>query len=93
MPAAHDRQPYPAPDLARNVWFARDVAQMAVVLGTEETLVVARDAVVPGIEPMPVDTAGIPNDHLNYAITWFLLAAVWAGMTGLLIWRNARPKG
>jgi surfeit locus 1 family protein len=83
----------PAPDLPRNMWFARDVAQMSVALGTEETLIVARSPVVPGIEPMPVDTAGIPNDHLNYAITWFLLAAVWAGMTGLLIWRNARPKG
>ena len=28
---------------------------------------------------MPVDTSGIPNDHWGYAITWFLLAAVWAG--------------
>lgn len=82
----------PAADLARNIWFARDVPQMAVVLGTEETLIIARDPVVPGIEPMPVDTAGIPNDHLQYAITWFLLAAVWAGMSGLLIARSARPR-
>jgi len=82
----------PAPDIARNMWFARDVPQMAVVLDTEETLVIARDPVVPGIEPMPVDTAGIPNDHLQYAITWFLLAAVWAGMSGLLIARSARPR-
>ena len=80
----------PAPDLTRNLWFARDVAQMSVVLGTEETLIVARDPVIAGIDPMPVDTTGIPNDHLHYAITWFLLAAVWAGMTGLLIWRMRR---
>ena len=83
----------PAPDLARNLWFARDVPAMAAALGTEPLLVVARAPVLPGIEPMPVDTAGIPNDHLNYAITWFLLAAVWAGMTGLLVWRIARSKG
>lgn len=82
----------PAPDLARNLWFARDVPQMAVVLNTEETLIVARAPVVPGIEPLPVDTAGIPNDHLQYAITWFLLAAVWAAMTGLLVVRIARPR-
>lgn len=81
----------PTADLARNLWFARDVPQMAIVLGTEETLIVARDPVVPGIDPMPVDTAGIPNDHLQYAITWFLLAIVWAGMSGLLIWRMRRP--
>ena len=30
---------------------------------------------------MPVDTSTIPNDHWGYAITWFSLAAVWAGMT------------
>jgi len=82
----------PAPDLARNIWFARDLPRMAQALGTEEALIVARAPVVAGIAPMPVDTAGIPNDHLHYAITWFLLAAVWAGMTGLLIWRMARPK-
>jgi len=82
----------PTADLTRNIWFARDVPQMAVVLDTEETLIVARAPVVPGIEPMPVDTAGIPNDHLQYAITWFLLAAVWAGMSGLLIARSARPR-
>ena len=81
----------PTADLTRNLWFARDVPQMAIVLNTEETLIVARDPVVPGIEPMPVDTAGIPNDHLHYAITWFLLAVVWAGMSGLLIWRMRRP--
>lgn len=81
----------PTADLTRNLWFARDVPQMAVVLGTEETLIVARDPVVAGIDPMPVDTAGIPNDHLQYAITWFLLAVVWAGMSGLLIWRMRRP--
>jgi surfeit locus 1 family protein len=39
------------------------------------------------IEPMPVDTSGIPNDHMNYAITWFSLAAVWLGMTAYLLWR------
>jgi surfeit locus 1 family protein len=82
----------PTADLTRNIWFARDVPQMAVVLNTEETLIVARAPVVPGIEPMPVDTAGIPNDHLQYAITWFLLAVVWAGMTGLLVARSARPR-
>ena len=32
----------------------------------------------------------IPNDHLEYAITWFGLAAVWAVMTGYLLWRIKR---
>ena len=39
--------------------------------------------------PLPV-TVNIPNDHLQYAITWFALAAVWALMTGYLLWRIKR---
>lgn len=82
----------PSPDLDRNIWFARDVPMMAAALQTDPILVVARDILVPEVEPMAVDTSGIPNDHLQYAMTWFLLAAVWAGMTGLLIWRISQRK-
>ncbi|MCA3452089.1 MAG: SURF1 family protein [Rhodobacter sp.] len=80
----------PPPDAARAIWFARDVPAMAAVLGTEPVLIVARGATGDGITPLPVDTQGIPNNHLNYALTWFSLAAVWAGMTGLLLWRIRR---
>ncbi|OYX43828.1 MAG: cytochrome oxidase biogenesis protein Surf1, facilitates heme A insertion [Rhodobacterales bacterium 32-67-9] len=78
----------PPPDLGKNIWFARDVPAMAAALGTDPVLIVVRDG--PNdtpITPVPVDTASIPNDHRNYAITWFSLAAVWAGMTGFLLWR------
>ena len=39
--------------------------------------------------PLPV-TVNIPNDHLQYAITWFALAVVWALMTGYLLCRIKR---
>lgn len=77
----------PAPDVKTGIWFARDVPAMAAMLQSEPVLIVARSDTGDGIEAMPVDGAGIPNDHLNYAITWFLLAVVWAGMTALLLWR------
>ena len=77
----------PPPDAATGLWFARDVAAMAKALDTEPTFIVARRRTGGDIEPMPVDTSGIPNDHLNYAITWFSLAAVWLGMTAYLLWR------
>jgi surfeit locus 1 family protein len=80
----------PPPDLAENIWFARDVPAMAATLGTEPVLIVARTDTGDGIMPLPVDTAGIPNNHLNYAVTWFSLAAVWLGMTLLLLWRIRR---
>jgi surfeit locus 1 family protein len=76
-----------------NTWYARDIGAMSEALQTEPLLVVARD-IDPAdavARPLPVDTAGIPNDHLQYAITWFSLAAVWVAMT--LTWIRARAKG
>lgn len=82
----------PDPDTDRDIWFARDVNQMAGVMGTDPMMVVAREVSGAdlGVTLLPIDSAGIPNDHLNYAITWFSLAAVWAVMAGALIWRAAR---
>jgi surfeit locus 1 family protein len=80
----------PAPDVATGLWFARDVVAMSAALQTDAVLAVARSDTGGGVDAMPVDGAGIPNDHLQYAITWFSLAVVWAGMTGLFVWRNRR---
>ena len=77
----------PKPDLAKNIWFGRDIAAMATVLDTSEILIVARSDTSQGIEAMPVGVEGIKNDHLGYAITWFSLALVWFGMTLFLLWR------
>jgi surfeit locus 1 family protein len=79
----------PEPDLARNIWYARDVDALAAHLRSRPVLIVARDLSVSDdpVTPLPVDTNGIPNDHLNYAITWFSLAAIWLGMTLYLVWR------
>lgn len=76
----------PEPD--GDLWFGRDVPAMAAALGTEPILLVARatDPATP-TRPSPVGTEGIPNNHLGYAIQWFGLALVWAGMTLFLAWR------
>ncbi len=65
---------------------------MAAALETEPVLLVAREVAgdAQGIVPVPVTTEGIPNNHREYAITWFSLAAVWAGMTLYLLWRIRR---
>lgn len=77
----------PPPDPKTGLWFARDVDAIAASLRTEPTFIVARGPTGGAIEPMPVDTSTIPDDHLQYAITWFSLAAVWLGMTVYLLWR------
>ncbi|WP_391481478.1 SURF1 family protein [Nereida sp. NH-UV-3] len=82
----------PEPDLAKNIWFARDVDAMAKALNTRPVLVIARAVAPtdPAVSPLPVSSDAIPNDHLNYAITWFSLAIVWLGMTGFVVWRMTR---
>ncbi|MFP5510266.1 MAG: SURF1 family protein [Alphaproteobacteria bacterium] len=83
----------PAPDLDAEIWFARDLSLMADHLGTAPVLVVARSTSLPdsALAPLPVDTSGIPNDHLGYAVTWFGLAIVWVMMTGFFLWRIRKP--
>jgi surfeit locus 1 family protein len=82
----------PAPDRQKNIWFARDVPEIAQVLTSEPILVVLRETSETdlAVSPLPVDTSGIPNNHLNYAITWFLFALAWLGMTGYWLWRIRR---
>lgn len=82
----------PAPDTEQRLWFARDLRGLAAFLDTKEVLVVARDMdpAPEGLRAWPVSTSGIPNDHLQYAITWFSLAVVWLGMTGYWLWRIRR---
>ena len=82
----------PEPDLPGNRWFARDLPAMADTLGATPLLIVA-SAVDPAAPPMPEPVrvaANVPNDHLQYAITWFSLAACWLAMTAYLIWRIRR---
>lgn len=82
----------PEPDIDGNIWFARDVPALATQLGAEPVLLIARSQTDPVIMPLPVSTTGIPNDHLQYAITWFGLALVWAAMTGYFLWRSRAPS-
>lgn len=83
----------PDNDVDDNTWFARDIDQMADLLGTEPLLVVARNLSQPGgaVTPLPVDSSAIPNDHLQYAVTWFGLAAIWTVMMLYFVYRLRNP--
>ncbi|KIC30852.1 SURF1 family protein [Leisingera sp. ANG-S5] len=81
----------PAPEVDTNILYSRDVAYMAERLNTEPVLIVARStAPEAAVIPQAVTTAGIPNNHLQYAITWFSLAFIWAAMTVYFL-RRSRP--
>jgi surfeit locus 1 family protein len=67
----------PDPDIPGNQWFAVDLPAMAAVLEMPlaPILVEADDTPNPGGLPVGGQTRlDIPNNHLTYAITWFLLA-------------------
>ncbi|MEV8465252.1 SURF1 family protein [Fluviibacterium sp. DFM31] len=82
----------PDPDIPGSMWFAREIATMAAHLNTEPVLLVSRtsDEDPVAVTPLPVTATGIPNNHLQYAITWFLLAAVWIAMTAFFVTSQRR---
>lgn len=69
----------PQPDLAQRVWYARDTKSIAASdhIGLASPVIVEADATPnPGGWPKGGQTVvDLPNNHLQYAITWFLMAA------------------
>ena len=84
----------PENDLMANIWFARDVERLAEHLLAEPILLVLRESSfeTEAATPLPKMTANIPNDHMNYAITWFSLALIWLGMTGHFLYRSRETQ-
>lgn len=82
----------PAPDPARGEWFNRDIAGIAAARGLSDVApyMIEADATPnPGGWPrggqLRVD---LPNNHLQYAFTWFGIAACLAGVFGAFAWRR-----
>jgi surfeit locus 1 family protein len=73
----------PTDEPAKNLWFARDPAAIAATkgLGAVAPFYVEQEAPVPpGGLPQPGKlVVSLPNNHLQYAVTWYGLALVWAG--------------
>jgi len=76
----------------QNLWYSRDVPAMVQALGDRDAapvfLMLERPAPKgfgPAPAPLPAD---IPNNHLQYAVTWFGLAAALAGVYLASLWRR-----
>jgi surfeit locus 1 family protein len=81
----------------KNVWFHVDVPLMRRMAGGQPDprldtfFVEADDTPNPGGLPIGGQTQlDIPNDHLQYAITWFLLALALIGVYLSYHWENGR---
>jgi surfeit locus 1 family protein len=73
----------PAPNAETRLWFVKDVPSMAKVAGLEvPSLIIEADATPnPGGWPLGGQTrVDFPNDHLQYAVTWFGLALALMGV-------------
>lgn len=87
----------PDNDPAKNFWFHVDVPLMRKIAGGTpdpvlDTFFLEADATPnPGGVPIGGQTyLDIPNDHLQYALTWFLLALALIGVYLAYHWENGR---
>ncbi len=78
----------PAPNLEKNIWFARDLEKMANFLNTEKVLLVATKLRQASNFNIQDPAISIPNNHLQYAITWFLMGGLWFAMSIYFFFRN-----
>ena len=71
----------PSPNLTKNIWFSRDLEQMAVSLNTQPILVILSSKIDENdIITTPL-TPKFLNNHLQYSITWFSMAIAWLFMS------------
>ncbi len=83
-------------DPAADRWYSRDVAAIAVRrgIGAASPYFIDADASAAASAMDPVGGMTVirfPNNHLAYAITWFILAVMAAG--GFIIWMKAARRG
>lgn len=85
----------PPNDPARRLFYIRDAAEMARVLGAPAPAPVfllaetATNPEWPALVPAPLPE-DIPNNHMQYVLTWFGLAAALAGVYAAVLWRRLK---
>lgn len=86
----------PDNDLAKNVFYWKDLGAMASSSGIAPEALVpffvdAGAAANPGGLPVGgVTQFDLPNNHLQYAMTWYGLALALVGVSGFYVWRSRR---
>ncbi len=88
----------PDNDLKANIYYWKDLRTMAAQSGVPESRLIpffidADKTPNPGGLPIGgVTIIDLPNSHLQYAVTWYGLAATLLAIAGISIWRRTHPK-
>jgi len=89
----------PDNDPAGNIFYWKDLAAMAATSGLPADAAVLPFFVDAGPAPNPgglpvggVTLISLPNSHLQYAITWYGLAASLVAVAGAWFWRRRRAR-
>ena len=95
MRAPEARNAFTAADEpARNLWFARDpqaIARFHRIERAAPFLVDADASPNPGGWPRGGQTLlNLPNNHLQYAVTWFGIALTLLGVFAAFAWRRGK---
>lgn len=84
-------------DKGAQLWFVRDQSAMAKEYGWQQVapFYIEREAQQPadGLPPPGPLKANLPNNHLQYAVTWYGLAAVLLGVFGFWLRGRQRSAG
>lgn len=89
------RNPFtPADTPATGQWFTRDPLAIAAALNLKDAAPFSLDedahAAERGLPAGGATVFDIPNNHLQYAVTWFGLAATLVGVVAAFTWRRRR---
>ena len=82
----------PEPKNKRNIWFSRDLEKMASFLEAQPILIVATENRLDPSIKMQDPIREIPNNHLQYAFTWFMMSILWFGMSTYFVYKMKEKK-
>jgi surfeit locus 1 family protein len=69
----------------------RSVIERSVAGKAQQQLLLVATRAAGGLQPSATPSLeGIPNNHLAYAVQWFLFAAIALGIYALALWRRQR---
>jgi surfeit locus 1 family protein len=58
------------------------------------TPMIVSETAAPGLQPTAdPDPSSIPNNHLSYAVQWFLFAGIALVIYAIALWQRSRKKG